>query len=77
MGFLILRLRGPSPTLWCSSLYNFLKTHGLTPPPYLIHFLTLVTINSSKLTFSKKNDTPAGICGQIITWKVKNSKMWK
>ena len=37
----------------------FLKTHGLTP--YLMHFLTLITMSSSKFTFSKKNP-PAHIC---------------
>ena len=39
-------------TLGWSGFYHFLKTHGLTP--YLMCFLMLITISSSKFTVSKK-----------------------
>ena len=39
-------------TLGWSYLHNFSKTAGLTP--YLMQFLTLITIRSSKSKFSQK-----------------------
>ena len=50
---------------------QFFLTHHLSH--LLDVFLTLITISSLKLTFSKKKaDTTTRICGQIITWEVKN-----
>ena len=64
-------------TLGWSDLYNFLKTHGLTR--LTDAFLTLIMMRSSKFTFSKEIKWPrlVCICGQIITWEVRNSKREK
>ena len=50
---------------------TFLKTHGLTL--YLMHFLTLITMSSSTLTFSKKIYPRPHLCSKIA-WEVENSK---
>ena len=54
-------------------LYNFLKMHGLTH--FSDAFLTLITMSSSKFTFSKKFGAPVSIFWFDNNMEAKSFKM--